>query len=143
YWFVHCKVPCLSLMGHVFRLSLSTTWCTICKQNTVETAIHLLFTCPLKRRVWNKVIFEFLWITVNISDIIQSCTHLDFNSRLLYCKFSGVLSPTIIILTSIVVIWKAHYQFVFNSIPFDPHAVLRHIRQHLATFITEHKQTFD
>ncbi|KAI9469878.1 MAG: hypothetical protein EXX96DRAFT_543325 [Benjaminiella poitrasii] len=76
---------------------------------------------------------DALFITVNISDIIQSCTHLDFNSRLLYCKFSGILSPTIIVLTSIVEIWKAHYQFVFNSIPFDPHAVLQHIRQHLAT----------
>ncbi|KAI9471788.1 MAG: hypothetical protein EXX96DRAFT_541941 [Benjaminiella poitrasii] len=91
--------------------------------------------------LFNELIFEFLWPTVDITDILESCLHFDFPSRLVYCKFSDVLSPAIISLISLAEIWKAHFQCVFNSTAFNPIHVLHSIRRQIAIYIAEQALT--
>ncbi|KAI9476406.1 MAG: hypothetical protein EXX96DRAFT_298550 [Benjaminiella poitrasii] len=139
--FVHKKLPCSSLLGYIYKLPPSATWYTICNCHTVESATHLLFTYPPKHFMWNEIIFEFLWPTVDITDILESCLHLDFQLRLVYCKFSDVLSPAIVSLISLAEIWKAHFQCVFNSTAFNPNHILHSIRRQITIYIAEQALT--
>jgi hypothetical protein len=77
-----------------------------------------------KESVWKQIIFEFLWPTVDVQDIIQSCYHLDFNERLIFSKHSSVLPPVIIVVACLAEIWKAHHQFRCDNKAFIPIQVI-------------------
>lgn len=47
---------------------------------SVDLAEHFLFFCPAKASVWQAMILEFLWPTVEISDFIQAIRSFDFHN---------------------------------------------------------------
>ncbi|KAK4521181.1 Translation elongation factor 1 beta [Mucor velutinosus] len=61
-----------------------------------ETASHLLFDCRSKEKVWQGVIFEFLWPTTSIPDIKEALLSLDFFGYLVLPsqRHPSIQSPT-------------------------------------------------
>ncbi|KAK4510569.1 uncharacterized protein ATC70_005000 [Mucor velutinosus] len=76
YRFLTHTIPTKRLL-HYFEIAESP-FCPIC--GNLENAVHLLFLCSSKVSIWKAIIFEFLWPTVSIGDIIQACSSLDFEN---------------------------------------------------------------
>ncbi|CAO3627230.1 unnamed protein product [Mucor fragilis] len=48
--------------------------------STEDSPSHLLFHCPSKQKVWQRVIFELLWPATTIHDIKEALLSLDFSN---------------------------------------------------------------
>lgn len=87
--------------------------CLLCNQPTTQE--HLLITYPRKDVVWSQVARQFLEDPRPISprDILQV--------RVLRCCILShyALDWPHIVACTLLVIWKAHWQKVFNDIAFD------------------------
>lgn len=118
------KLPCRSVMTSIFGSSLGSASCSICAFSN-ESANHMLFFCPPKQHIWKEIIFEFLWPTFTTQDIIDGVTTLELDQKIGYSKFSGSLSPTLIVFVTMATIWKAHFNTIFHSTPFLADPVLR------------------
>ncbi|EPB88285.1 hypothetical protein HMPREF1544_04869 [Mucor circinelloides 1006PhL] len=81
------------------------------------------------------VIFEFLWPTVTIPDIILAIRSFDFyNIR--YSQRNGVPASVIVFIT-LANIWRSHFRTVFDRTPFTTAAVLASIRLDISKRIDE------
>jgi hypothetical protein len=94
-----------------------------------------LFTCPSKENIWKAIIFEFLWPVIEIEDIMQAITSLDF-SNLNYSQKSDISAPNIIFLT-LAHIWKAHYRYIFDDTPFQFKPIMGLIRENICRYREE------
>ncbi|EPB86685.1 hypothetical protein HMPREF1544_06565 [Mucor circinelloides 1006PhL] len=108
--------------------------CPVCLSPN-ESANHLLFDCPSKEKVWQDVIFEFLWPTTSINDIKEALLSLDF-SNIWYCQIKGI-RPYRILLISLSQIWLSHMRFVFDKVPLIPEAILDTIRSSVRQTVDE------
>ncbi|KAK4519303.1 ccr4 associated factor [Mucor velutinosus] len=108
--------------------------CPVCLSPN-ETASHLLFDCPSKVKVWQGVIFEFLWPTTTITDIKEALLSLDF-SDIWYSQVKGI-RPYSILLITLFQIWLAHMRFVFDNIILVPEAILENIRSTVRQTVEE------
>ncbi|CEP12669.1 hypothetical protein [Parasitella parasitica] len=134
YRFISNSIPHKSLLHRVFTDLHPSPLCTICSIST-ETSVHFLFHCPPKATVWRAIIFEFLWPTVSIQDIITAITSLDFHN-IKYCQRSEVSAPIIVILT-LANIWRAHFRTVFDATPFEAQTIIANIRADVIRRINE------
>lgn len=132
YRFLTNTIPAKRLL-HYFKMAESPL-CPIC--NTVENAVHLLFLCPSKVSIWRDIIFEFLWPTVSVGDIIQACSSLDFE----YIKYVSKSYTTahMVVLVTLGNIWRAHFRLIFHSTPFIWINVVQQIKDELLQL---HEQT--
>ncbi|KAK4516947.1 triacylglycerol lipase [Mucor velutinosus] len=108
--------------------------CPICLSPN-ETASHLLFDCPSKEKVWQGVIFDFLWPTTSITDIKEALLSLDF-SDIWYSQVKGI-HPYRILLITLSQIWVAHMRFVFDDTILVPEAILVHIHSTVRQTVDE------
>ncbi|KAK4519545.1 uncharacterized protein ATC70_009781 [Mucor velutinosus] len=108
--------------------------CPVCLSPN-ETASHLLFDCPSKEKVWQGVIFEFLWPTTSITDIKEALLSLDF-SDIWYSQVKGI-HPYRILLITLSQIWLAQMRFVFDNIILVPEAILVNIRSTVRQTVDE------
>lgn len=102
--------------------------CSVCI-TTDDSTQHLLFHCPTKEKVWQRVIFEFLWwLTTTITNIKEALLSLDFTS-IWYCQLTGI-KPYKILLISLSPhkLWLAHMRFIFDQTPIVSTAILASIR---------------
>ncbi|KAF1804329.1 hypothetical protein FB192DRAFT_1470930 [Mucor lusitanicus] len=95
--------------------------CLVCL-SAIDSASHLLFDCPTKEKIWQCVVFEFLWPTTSIHASKEALLSLDF-SNLWYRHVKGI-SPYTILLICLSKIWLAHMRFVFDKIVIVPESVL-------------------
>jgi endonuclease/exonuclease/phosphatase family metal-dependent hydrolase len=129
----HC-IPHKSRLHRVYPALHPSDLCSICSSSS-DSSEHFLFHCPAKASVWQAVIFEFLWPTVSIPDIIQATKTLDFyNIR--YSQRREVPASVIVFIT-LANIWRSHFRTVFDSTPFTTTAVLAGIRLDIITRIDE------
>ena len=77
YRYINASIPHQSLLHRLFPLIHLSPLCIVCS-DTVDSIDHFLFHCAPKATVWQKVINEFLWPTVDIHDIQQALLSLDF-----------------------------------------------------------------
>ena len=118
------------IMPQVFESPL----CPVCL-STDDSPSHLLFQCPSKEKVWQGVIFEFLWPTTSIQDIKEALLSLDF-SNVWYCQLAGI-KPYRILLISLAQLWLAHMRFIFDQTPIAHTAILSSIRTTVHQTIAE------
>jgi hypothetical protein len=118
------------MMPHVFE----SPDCLVCL-SSLDSASHLLFDCPTKARIWQDVIFEFLWPTTTIQDIQEALLSLDF-SNIWYCQVQGI-RPYRILLITLAQIWLAHMRFVFDKVVIVPESVLVTIRSAVRQTVEE------
>jgi hypothetical protein len=104
--------------------------CDLC--NEVEDAKHLLISCAHKIDVWTSTFNEFLGYPKSADP------HLIYNNIMLlnldrYLIYSYDMQFTIydFFATIMRMIWKNHFQQLFNYIPFDPNLVCRQISAEL------------
>ncbi|EPB86238.1 hypothetical protein HMPREF1544_06966 [Mucor circinelloides 1006PhL] len=107
-------IPARRLL-HYFQIA-DTPLCPICGNE--ENAVHLLFLCPDKVSTWKAIIFEFLWPTVSVDDIIQACTTLDFDPPIKYASSKHYTTAPMVVLVTLRNIWRAHFRLIFSSAPF-------------------------
>ncbi|KAK4513850.1 uncharacterized protein ATC70_005856 [Mucor velutinosus] len=118
-------IPSRSRLHYMMPGVFESHNCPVCLSPN-ETASHLLFDCPPKEKVWQGVIFEFLWPTTSITDIKEALLSLDF-SDIWYSQVKGI-HPYIVLLITLSQIWLAHMRFVFDNIILVPEAILVNIR---------------
>lgn len=125
YRFITNTIPARRLL-HYFKIAESPL-CPIC--DTVENAVHMLFLCPSKVSIWKAIIFEFLWPTVSVGDIIQACSSLDFD----YIKYVSKSYTTahMVVLVTLGNIWRAHFRLIFHTTPFIWVNVVQQIKDEL------------
>lgn len=93
YRFINQKIPSRSMLTTILGDAILSNTCIICSDNTIESDSHLLFLCPPKLHIWQEIIFEFLWPTLSIQDVIDSISTLDSDQQAGYCQSSHVLTP--------------------------------------------------
>ncbi|EPB82313.1 hypothetical protein HMPREF1544_10953 [Mucor circinelloides 1006PhL] len=125
YRFITGCIPHRSRLHRMMPAVFETHNCPVCLSPNAS-ASHLLFDCPSKEKVWQGVIFEFLWPTTSISDIKEALLSLDF-SNIWYCQVKGI-RPYRILIISLSHIWLAHMRFVFDNVPVIPEAILENVR---------------
>ncbi|KAK4514843.1 uncharacterized protein ATC70_002448 [Mucor velutinosus] len=110
--------------------NLESDHCDLC--NEVEDAKHLLISCAHKIDVWNSTFNEFLSYPKNADP------RLVYNNIMLlklerYLIYSYDMQFTIydFFATIMRMIWRNHFQQLYNYIPFDPSVVCRQIRAEL------------
>ena len=129
----HC-IPHKSRLHRIFPALHPSDLCSICSSSS-DSSEHFLFDCPAKASVWQAVIFEFLWPTVTIPDIILAIRSFDFyNIR--YSQRNGVPASVIVFIT-LANIWRSHFRTVFDRTPFTTAAVLASIRLDISKRIDE------
>ena len=124
YRFLTRSIPHKSIL-HYFKIIESPT-CIVCKRSK-EDAEHLLFLCPPKASIWKDIIFEFLWPTVSVKDIIHACSTLDFTD-VQYVSKTYTTAPMVIIMT-LANIWRAHFRLIFHDAPFNRDMVVKQIKE--------------
>lgn len=76
-------IPDRSRLRYMMPTVFPSHQCPICSSPS-QSASHLLFDYPSKEKIWQGVIFEFLWPTTSISDIKEALLSLGF-SNIWYC----------------------------------------------------------
>ncbi|KAG2200402.1 hypothetical protein INT46_009582 [Mucor plumbeus] len=134
YRLINGCIPNRSFLHLVMPTVFDSPLCPVCVLSR-DSSSHLLFHCPSKEKVWQGVIFEFLWPTTSIGDIKEAFLSLDF-SHLWYCQVKGIDSYKILLI-SLSQIWLAHMRFVFNQVPISHAAILASIRINIQKMIDE------
>lgn len=128
------SIPHRRLLHYIMPRVFDSPSCPVCL-HTVDSAAHLFFFCPTKEKVWQGIIFEFLWPTTTVGDVMEALLSLDF-SNIWYCQIKNI-NPYKILLIALSQIWLAHMRFIFDKVPISPSAILATIRSHIHQRIAE------
>ncbi|KAG1461795.1 hypothetical protein G6F56_005652 [Rhizopus delemar] len=121
---IHHKIPHKALLHRFLPAKVDTPHCSICLIH-VDSLEHFLFDCQPKSAIWQTIIREFLWPTVDKQDIHSAFKTLNFDS-VDYCTHRQISAKLVLILT-LANIWKAHWYSIFNQTSFETTQVLNHI----------------
>ncbi|KAK4516430.1 Proteasome subunit beta type-4 [Mucor velutinosus] len=137
YRFLTHTIPTKRLLHYVEIAELPL--CPICGNE--ENAVHLLFLCSSKISIWKAIIFEFLWPTVLIGNIIQAFSSFEFEN-IKYVSKSYTTADMAVLVTLVGNIWRAEVRKIFHSTPFTWIDVVQQIKNQLQLHVqTEiHKQ---
>ncbi|OAC98760.1 hypothetical protein MUCCIDRAFT_115001 [Mucor lusitanicus CBS 277.49] len=127
-------IPHRRFLHRIMPTVFESPLCPVCL-SVEDSPSHLLFYCPSKERVWQGVIFEFLWPTTTIHDVEEALRFLDF-SNIWYCQLKGI-KPSRILIIAISQLWLAHMRFIYDSTPIDHTAILASIRNNVRQNIEE------
>ena len=128
------SIPHRRLLHYIMPRVFDSPSCLVCL-HSVDSAAHLLFLCPSKEKIWQGIIFEFLWPTTTVGDVMEALLSLDF-SNIWYCQIKNI-NPYKILLIALSQIWLAHMRFIFDKVPILPTAILATIRSHIHQRIAE------
>ncbi|EPB92452.1 hypothetical protein HMPREF1544_00750 [Mucor circinelloides 1006PhL] len=127
-------IPHRRLLHRILPTVFESPLCPVCL-SVEDSPSHLLFNCPSKERIWQGVIFEFLWPTTTIQDIQEALRSLDF-SNVWYCQRKGIKPYRILIIT-LSQLWLAHMRYIYDNVPIDHTAILASIRNNVRQTIDE------
>ncbi|KAG1558904.1 hypothetical protein G6F49_004084 [Rhizopus delemar] len=123
------KSPCAQIL-HKHVQDLCDPFCRVCApQSIIEHVDHFFFLCPKKRFVWEQVWPHFFGCPMS-THLVYRAIHL---LRLPPQRLS-LLSNESIIGCTLLCIWKAHWRFIFDDIPFDPLLVFQNVLSSVGTF---------
>ncbi|KAG0843425.1 hypothetical protein G6F16_000952 [Rhizopus arrhizus] len=134
YRLINKKIPHKDILHKFFPDKFDTPNCSFCA-STVDSLQHFLFDCPVKQVVWQGLVREFLWPTVDTQDIFKAFTTLDYYS-VSYCQSADITAESVLII-ALGQVWKCHWQSVFNQQPFLSSTVLQAIRNNVQQHIAE------
>ena len=125
YRYITGRIATLFYLNSILPAVFSSPHCSLCPL-VIESADHLLFECPAKQTVWQAIIKEFLWPTVDTTDIRQSLQTLNF--FVVNYSHNRQVSAHMIIFITLAHIWKSHYRSSYDHHRFHPPAVIAIIR---------------
>ncbi|KAG1139520.1 hypothetical protein G6F37_008143 [Rhizopus arrhizus] len=134
YRLIHLKIPHKDCLYHLLSRPGISPYCSICVVS-IDSIDHFFFSCPPRYLVWQEVIREFLWPTLDIAKIRHALCSLDF-SEVSYC-LNPKLDGDIVLIISLSAIWKLHWQCIFRQQDFVPNAALALIRKEVATYLAQ------
>lgn len=129
-WFraLHHKLPCRDLLHRYLPQSFASPLCPICLQDT-DTLEHFLFLCTRKFEVWTMVWQDLLLHDCSTTIVSQAIFKLQFPPS------PPTISSSVIIAITMEALWKAHWRFIFDQIPFQPQHVLIQVQRGVAQYI--------
>jgi hypothetical protein len=134
YRFILGCIPNRRFLHRIMPAVFESPMCPVCL-SVEDSPDHLLFHCPSKEKVWQDVIFEFLWPTTTIQEVKSALLSLDF-SNVWYCQIEGI-TPYRILLISLSQLWLAHMRFIYDATPISSTAILASIRTTVRQNIAE------
>jgi len=123
YRLLHQKLPSAAVI-HKMIPDLCGSSCRLCASvDVMEDPEHFLFLCPKKLTIWRLIWRQFFGVMdVELSAIRQALYNLTFPRQ----KLRFIQNDTIVGCTFLG-IWKAHWRFIFDDVPFDPTIVQNQI----------------
>ncbi|KAG1584451.1 hypothetical protein G6F48_007876 [Rhizopus delemar] len=116
------KFPCAATIHKVVP-DLCNSSCRLCTPRLItEHVDHFFFLCPPKRLVWEQIWLHFFGHPMITHEVYKAIHLLIFPHQ----RLSLILNESIIACT-ILGIWKAHWRFIFDEVPFDPIRVFQNI----------------
>ncbi|KAG0891768.1 hypothetical protein G6F34_011418 [Rhizopus arrhizus] len=116
------KFPCAATIHKVLP-DLGNSSCRLCTPRLItEYVDHFFFLCPPKRLVWEQIWPHFFGHTMTTHEVYRTIHLLCFPPQRL-----SLISNESIIACTILGIWKAHWRFIFDDVPFDPLVVFQNI----------------
>ena len=144
-WFraIHNKIPSRQLLHNIMPSVVDSSICSICSSSTAEdTVSHFLFSCPSKLAVWRSVFNVYI---ANVSHLPSAEFVVLMQSVLLFTRPYPRLHTTRlpelstyqIFACCLLCIWRSHWNFVFNSRPFQPGVIISSVSKLLYTLVAE------
>lgn len=123
-WFrlLHNKIPSRSSLRPI--LQLPDDLCLSC--GSIETACHLLFTCPAQFEIWRNFLVLYFAICppLDMQQIYHYTTALQVAPNLQLLDNYLKVSPLEVITCILSAIWSAHWRHHFDHIPIVDQSVL-------------------
>ncbi|EIE86029.1 hypothetical protein RO3G_10740 [Rhizopus delemar RA 99-880] len=120
YCLLQGKSPCAQILYKHVK-DLCDPICHVCApQSIAEHVDHFFFLCPKKRFVWEQVWPHFFGYPMSTHLVYRA---IDLLHLPLQCL--SLLSNESMIGCTLLCIWKAHWRFIFDGIPFDPLLVFK------------------
>ncbi|CAO3665225.1 unnamed protein product [Rhizopus stolonifer] len=131
---IHLKIPHKALLHRFLPAKVESSQCSICliHEDSLE---YFLFDCPPKSVIWQSIIREFLWPSINTQDIHSALKTLNFDSITYYSNRK--IPAKLLLIITLANIWKAHWYSIFNQTPFETTQVLHPIHSDIQTCIAE------
>ncbi|SAL96775.1 hypothetical protein [Absidia glauca] len=102
--------------------------CVLCQ--APEDAAHFIYLCPKKLLVWESVLATHLPML-----FLQLQNYLDFLLHLRHPPGHFPLRRTLTLFSVIINnIWRSHWNFKINDVPFTPHTIIQIINRQFRSF---------
>jgi hypothetical protein len=113
YRLLHRKLPCAALV-HKIVTEFCPSFCRLCDQPTIaEDPGHFFVSCPDKFQVCTRICVLYFGCVVNSQIILQALYDLHFpRQRLALINNGSIIGCTLL------GIWKAHWRFIYDGVPF-------------------------
>ncbi|KAI9027377.1 hypothetical protein CLU79DRAFT_833294 [Phycomyces nitens] len=109
---MHGKVPSRQQLFSHNITNVDDPQCVLCGE--LEDDEHLFWACVSKKPIWEQVTTRFLESPTSLT-----FDHLLLPSSLLSVEVSNTTAFSYIVLgCTLGAIWEAHFQYVFNDVPF-------------------------
>ncbi|ORE03289.1 hypothetical protein BCV72DRAFT_296443 [Rhizopus microsporus var. microsporus] len=122
-WFrlIHGKLPAASNLHKI--IPSFSPFCRLCNRSSPsETSCHFLIDCRKKYLAWKLIWAHFFPLSPwSRHVLLQAILHLNFPQQ----NSVQSLDSSSIFGCSLLMIWKAHWRFIFDSTPFVPTLMLQ------------------
>ncbi|KAG2226343.1 hypothetical protein INT45_006015 [Circinella minor] len=130
---LHGKLSCRSTLHHILPARFDNALCALGDLEN-DSVSHFLFSCDTKWIIWQQVLQDCVLTSVTqdtVHDAIFSFTMPTWDLS------HSPLSPIQIISGTMVSIWKAHWLYIFSSVPFCPTTIIDSTHKTLIRFRQE------
>ncbi|KAG1050249.1 hypothetical protein G6F43_007464 [Rhizopus delemar] len=126
YRLLHRKIPHRSLLNRLIPYYFPFDTYSVCATGS-DTLEYFLYDCPKKWLVWQTIwdeYFRLLPLTTN--QLQKALFHLEFPPSIC-CPLP--VSPAIVVGYTLLAVWRATWQLIFNNQPFAPSIVIQSARR--------------
>ncbi|KAG1137584.1 hypothetical protein G6F37_011126 [Rhizopus arrhizus] len=136
-WFrlLHGKISCQETLHQVFPSVFTSTICPICHQES-DSVIHFIYACPAKLVVWDYSWRKYLKTPFNLSQLEKALFGLTLTTPLSLFNAFEKPSPFQVFACTMLAIWKAHWNQVFDRGLFVYSLVVNDLEKHITTLVT-------
>ncbi|KAG1533569.1 hypothetical protein G6F51_012544 [Rhizopus arrhizus] len=116
YRLLHQKIPHKFLLHRLLPTHFTSAQCPVCL-TAEDTLLHFVFQCPAKLAVWRYVWRKYFPLCPFSPEHVQKTV---ISLKFPLVPLRSTLAPaSVIIGHTLLAIWRAHWQLVFDNRPFD------------------------
>ncbi|OAD80238.1 hypothetical protein PHYBLDRAFT_163261 [Phycomyces blakesleeanus NRRL 1555(-)] len=132
---LHQSLSCSSHLHRIAPTTFPSPMCAFCS-NGIDNIEHSLYLCPLKWPVWFNAWLTYFGYQPEPFDVHRALFHLDLPNS---ANFEHYLDPSQAISCIILSLWRAHWQVIFDSAPFNT----QHVQSSVGKISTSFAQELD
>ncbi|KAL0095190.1 hypothetical protein F4703DRAFT_1951025 [Phycomyces blakesleeanus] len=132
---LHQSLSCSSHLHRIAPTTFPSPMCAFCS-NGIDNIEHSLYLCPLKWPVWFNAWLTYFGYQPEPFDVHRALFHLDLPNS---ANFEHYLNPSQAISCIILSLWRAHWQVIFDSAPFNT----QHVQSSVGKISTSFAQELD